>query len=141
MLRKYLQVKSYESKCLKILSKFFHRFSGPGELRRLLSHTYENLNTTVPIRCLHSLKISIFYLKPFWVQVPDNETLEIWQNRLYLATGSDVIKTKKLPSGFYHFTSVLKISSKSVEPSSRNRVHKIGKKKKNNNNREKETIE
>ena len=46
MLKRYLQLKSYESKCLKILSKYFRRFSGPGELRRLLSHKIENETIT-----------------------------------------------------------------------------------------------
>ena len=41
-------------------------------------------------------------------------------------------QNKKKYIKFYNLLSVLKISSISVEPSSRNRVHKIGKKKKNN---------
>ena len=89
--------------------------------------------------CLLTLKISASYLLYFLRKNPDNEPLQKQEKWRFLKTGSDVIKTKKSISNFYNLLSVLKISWKSIEPFSRNRLYKIC--KKNNNNREKETIE
>ena len=75
VLRRYLQVKSYESKCFKILSKFFRRFSGPGELRRLWSHIIENETMRTITPCLPSQKISASQLLQFLRKSLDNETL------------------------------------------------------------------
>ena len=54
---------------------FLSRFSGPGELRRLLTHTIEFKTVETIISCLQTLKISAFYLKPLWRKNPDKETL------------------------------------------------------------------
>ena len=47
------------------------------------------------------------------------------ENRPYLPTGSDISKNKKTEFSSFYDTSSLKISRESIQPSLRNRRHKI----------------
>ena len=69
---------------------------------------------------------------PFGKTNLDKMTYHKSQKRRYFETGSDVIKTNKNTCiiNFYHKVSDVKISRKTIEPFSRNPLHKNGKKKK-----------
>ena len=112
---------------------FQTRFSSPTALRRFYSYTHKNHPGLSPICLLSFLKIWIKYLHSFRRSRKDNETLWKSEKWRYFATGSDIIKIKKNVLNISKYVSVLKISRKSVEPFSRNPLHKIRKKKNNNN--------
>ena len=60
MSTKYLPAKSYETKCVKMLSTFLHRFSAPGELPRFSTHKFEVKIVETIISCLQTVKTASF---------------------------------------------------------------------------------